>query len=134
MERCYSIDNSPPVDGGAECVRALKALAHPIRFAVLVALGRGDLSPSQFARSRGEPVSNVSYHFRLLAELGLIELARTRPVRGSIEHIYRAARPPGEGLESTGAGGDPFVLAPADLVALVAWIAERCQVGRPGRP
>lgn len=79
----------PTVDRGEECVRALKGLAHPIRLAALIALGRGELSPSQFARSRGEPVSNVSYHFRLLAEVGLIELARTRPVRGSLEHIYR---------------------------------------------
>jgi DNA-binding transcriptional ArsR family regulator len=74
-----------------ECVHALKGLAHPIRLAALIALGRGELSPSQFARSRGEPVSNVSYHFRLLAEIGLIELVRTRPVRGSLEHIYRRA-------------------------------------------
>jgi DNA-binding transcriptional ArsR family regulator len=72
-----------------ECARALKALAHPIRLSVLAALGHGELSPSQFARSRAEPVSNVSYHFRHLAERGWIELVRTRPVGGSVEHVYR---------------------------------------------
>lgn len=109
MERGFSINHSEPldrtVDCGVQCVRTLKGLAHPIRLAILVALGQGDLSPSRFARSRGEPVSNVSYHFRLLADLGLIELARTRPVRGSVEHIYRR------------------VEAPAELVALVGWIS-----------
>lgn len=117
MKRCCSLNDGEPFDGavnrGAECVRAFSALAHPIRLAALVALSRGDLSPSQFARSRGEPVSNVSYHFRLLAEVGLIELARTRPVGGSIEHIYRR-------VESTKVEG----LKLTELVALVSWIVS----------
>lgn len=117
MDGGCSVNGSEPLDlaagCGTECARTLKGLAHPIRLAALVALSRGDLSPSQFARSRGEPVSNVSYHFRLLAEVGLIELARTRPVGGSIEHIYRR-------VESTKVEG----LKLTELVALVSWIVS----------
>lgn len=137
MERDCSINSSEPfdraVDCGAECVLTLKALAHPIRFAVMIALGRGDLSPSQFARSRGEPVSNVSYHFRLLAEFGLIELARIRPVRGSVEHIYRPVETPdSEELKVTLTNEYQIVVLPADLAPVVAWIAKRCEVGGGG--
>lgn len=46
-------------------------------------------------------MSNVSYHFRRLAELGWIELSRTRPAGGSLEHIYRQADP--GGLQPLGA-------------------------------
>lgn len=70
-------------------VRLLKGLAHPIRLELLGILSYRDMSPSDFARHRGEPVSNLTYHFNTLEDLGCIELARTRPKRGSVEHIYR---------------------------------------------
>jgi hypothetical protein len=57
-------------------------------------LGHCDTSPAQFARSRGEPVSNVTYHFRRLQELGCIELVDTRPVKGTVEHVYRRVTHP----------------------------------------
>ena len=51
-------------------------------------------SPSELADELGEPLGNVSYHMRRLAELECIELVRTTPVRGALEHHYRAtARP-----------------------------------------
>jgi hypothetical protein len=77
------------IEADQDHVRLLKGLAHPVRLELLGILSYRDISPAAFARHRGEPVSNLTYHFRLLEELGCIELARTRPVRGSVEHIYR---------------------------------------------
>jgi len=47
-------------------------------------------SPSELAQELGQPLGNVSYHVRLLHELGLIELVSTTPRRGALEHHYRA--------------------------------------------
>ena len=69
---------------------AVKALAHPLRVRALAILTERDASPSELAEELGEPLGNVSYHVRLLHELGLIELVRTTPRRGAIEHHYRA--------------------------------------------
>lgn len=67
----------------------LKAMAHPIRMHLLGILSYKPVSPAEFARERGEPVSKVAHHFRSLEKLGCIEVAHTRPVRGSTEHFYR---------------------------------------------
>jgi hypothetical protein len=40
------------------------------------------------------PVNDVAYHVRVLRDLGVIELAGTRPVRGATQHFYRAVRRP----------------------------------------
>lgn len=77
---------------GFDQMLVLKGIAHPMRLELLRTLGRRDMSPARFARLRGEPVSNVTYHFRVLERSGLIELVGTRPVGGSIEHIYRRLR------------------------------------------
>lgn len=77
------------IESDLDHVRLLKALAHPIRLELLGILSYRDISPAEFARHRGEPVSNLGYHFRHLEEMGCIELARTRPKGGSVEHIYR---------------------------------------------
>ncbi len=36
----------------------------------------------------GVALSNLSFHARTLAECGVIREARTRQVRGSVEHFY----------------------------------------------
>lgn len=77
------------IESDPEHIKLLKGLAHPVRLELLGILSYRDLSPKTFARMRREPVSNLSYHFRTLEELGCIELARERPIRGSVEHIYR---------------------------------------------
>ena len=47
-------------------------------------------SPNQLARELGLPLGRVSYHIRLLHDLGAIELVGTEPRRGALEHFYRA--------------------------------------------
>jgi DNA-binding transcriptional ArsR family regulator len=75
-------------------VRLAKAMSHPLRFRILEALNAEAASPSDLARQFSEPLGNVSYHFKVLQECEAIELVGTKPVRGALEHIYRAtARP-----------------------------------------
>ncbi len=74
--------------------RLAKAMAHPLRFRVLEALNEHEASPSLIAERLGEKLGNVSYHVKVLLECDAIELVSTRPVRGAVEHFYRAiARP-----------------------------------------
>jgi DNA-binding transcriptional ArsR family regulator len=77
------------IEADAEHIRLLKALAHPIRLELLGIMSYKDMSATDFAEHRGEPISNFGYHFRVLRELGFIELARTQPGRGSDKYIYR---------------------------------------------
>jgi DNA-binding transcriptional ArsR family regulator len=49
-------------------------------------------SPNEIATEIEEPVSNVSYHVRVLLDCEFIELVRTEPRRGSTEHYYRATK------------------------------------------
>jgi DNA-binding transcriptional ArsR family regulator len=70
--------------------RLAKALSHPLRAHVLTILNERVASPNQIANELEEPLGNVSYHVKTLAEMGCIELVNTQPRRGAIEHFYRA--------------------------------------------
>src|SRR3954462_13970381 len=74
--------------------RIVKAISHPIRHRVLVLLNDRIASPNEIANEIGESLGRVSYHVRQLAEVGAIELVRTEPRRGAVEHFSGApARP-----------------------------------------
>jgi DNA-binding transcriptional ArsR family regulator len=77
--------NSTTVD-----TKLMKALAHPLRQQLLIALSERIASPSELAEELGEPLGNVSYHVRMLVDLGCIELVSTTPRRGALEHHYKA--------------------------------------------
>jgi DNA-binding transcriptional ArsR family regulator len=65
------------------------ALRHPLRRKILRTLANEkELSPSQLSDLLDEPLSNVSYHVRILAKSGAVKLVDTQPVRGSIQHFY----------------------------------------------
>jgi DNA-binding transcriptional ArsR family regulator len=70
--------------------RIVKAISHPIRHRVLVLLNDRIASPNEIANEIGESLGRVSYHVRQLAEVGAIELVKTEPRRGAVEHFYRA--------------------------------------------
>jgi DNA-binding transcriptional ArsR family regulator len=67
-----------------------KALAHPLRVRILTELHKGISSPNQLAQKLGEPLGNVSYHVKTLLEYDCVELVKTEPRRGAVEHFYRA--------------------------------------------
>ncbi len=73
--------------------RLVKALAHPLRVSILSALEHRIASPSQLAEELGVPLPNLSYHIRMLVQLDLLKLVKTRPRRGAIEHYYQAKGP-----------------------------------------
>lgn len=65
-------------------------VAHPLRCHCLAILADRIASPAEIARELGLEVSNVGYHVTALAEAGLIEEVGQRPVRGAVEHFYKA--------------------------------------------
>lgn len=68
----------------------LRALRHPTRRRILSRLlvGKHPASPRQVAENLREPLSNVSYHFLVLADCGAVVLVDTAPARGSVQHFY----------------------------------------------
>jgi DNA-binding transcriptional ArsR family regulator len=71
----------------------LIALRHPLRRDILREMhdGGGRISPREISDRLKEPLSNVSYHIRVLAECGVATLVDTAPVRGSMQHFYSSS-------------------------------------------
>src|SRR3954463_11459574 len=70
--------------------RLMKALGHPMRMRILMRLSQKTMSPNQLAQELEERLGSVSYHVRVLVEIGYLELVGTEPRRGAVEHFYRA--------------------------------------------
>lgn len=74
-------------------VRALRALAHPMRLRVLHAFVHdGCRSPVEATERLGfgyEKIGHVGYHVRVLFENGLLRADGTRMVRGAVQHFYK---------------------------------------------
>jgi DNA-binding transcriptional ArsR family regulator len=74
-----------------DMTRLMAGLQHPLRRQILRAIhdaGDGGQTPRAVADQLDLPLSNISYHVRMLAENELISLVRTEPVRGSVAHYY----------------------------------------------
>jgi DNA-binding transcriptional ArsR family regulator len=70
----------------------LVALRHPLRRRILREMADGKTtSPRELANTLRQPLSNVSYHVRVLVDCGAVTLVTTKPVRGSVQHFYRSA-------------------------------------------
>ena len=69
-----------------------KALSHPMRLRILHKLNERVASPKVLAGELGESLAVVSYHVKILAQLGCIELVETVQKRGALEHFYRPLR------------------------------------------
>lgn len=83
--------------GHGETVDLATALGNPWRFRIVGAAATAPLSPSQFVRKYGGEISNVSRHFRNLAEWGYLEKVETVTGghhRGANMNVYRATRWP----------------------------------------
>lgn len=72
----------------------LVVLRHPIRRDVLTRLmqWRQPESPRQMAEAMKLPLSNVSYHVRVMVECEALTLVDEQPVRGSIQHFYEPSK------------------------------------------
>src|SRR5690242_18400813 len=83
-------DSNVSQDAGEIDEALLRAISHPLRQRLLGMLDGRTASPNELARELGLPLGRVSYHIRLLHDLGAIELVATEPRRGALEHFYRA--------------------------------------------
>jgi len=70
--------------------RLAKSIAHDVRLDVLRILYERMASPKELARFLDEGLSHISYHVRELRDYGNIELVKTEPRRGAVQHYYRA--------------------------------------------
>ncbi len=68
----------------------IKAVAHPIRIAVMSQAARQPVSAKEMAAELEEPLPKISYHVRVLADAGLLKAVRRTRRRGAIETHYRA--------------------------------------------
>jgi DNA-binding transcriptional ArsR family regulator len=68
----------------------VKSLTHPLRVEILSILNERIASPNELAKELGEGLSQVSYHVKVLKDNNCIELVKTEPRRGAVEHYYRA--------------------------------------------
>lgn len=85
----------PPAKTAATMETTLAAIvAHPTRARCFMILAERTASPVEIAQQIGKDVGHVGYHVRKLQQLDLIELVDERPVRGAVEHFYRAVQRP----------------------------------------
>lgn len=80
--------------GGSLQEVLVKALNHPVRVKALTILAEKVASPKEISKEIEVPLSNVSYHVRVLGELGLVEIVEEESVRGSVAHFYKAVERP----------------------------------------
>jgi hypothetical protein len=79
--------------------KAIRALAHPLRWALLEALGHaGTLTATQASEMLGESPANCAFHLRTLAKYGFVEEAgggkgRERPWRQAYGRMSWRTRP-----------------------------------------
>jgi DNA-binding transcriptional ArsR family regulator len=70
--------------------RIIKALGHPLRVEILAILNDRMASPNELSKELEEGLSQVSYHIKVLRDFEMIEMVKTEPRRGAVEHYYRA--------------------------------------------
>lgn len=67
---------SPKIQLFTHFARVAKALASPVRLELLEALGQGEHSVDELARSVGIPMANASHHLQVLRDGGLVHSRR----------------------------------------------------------
>jgi len=70
--------------------RLIKGLAHPLRVRILAYMNDREWSPNELSEELHEGLSQISYHVKVLRDFEMIEMTRTMPRRGAVEHFYRA--------------------------------------------
>ncbi len=82
--------DAPPTDSQEHLLVAFaRAVVNPIRLRILLlATTEEELTPRSAASDLGIGLGRLSYHVRYLADLGALELKRTIPVRGALQHVY----------------------------------------------
>ena len=100
-----------------------KALAHPLRVAILGVLEERTGSPNDIAQELDASLGLVSYHVRVLERFGLVKLVKTAPRRGALEHFYKAEERPV--ITSDAWGKVPSIVRHATIRAGLTQIADQ---------
>jgi len=66
-----------------------RALGHPVRHRMLFALGQQTATLSRLAADLAISKGSASHHLKILREAGLVQLDRTRQVRGGTEQYFK---------------------------------------------
>jgi DNA-binding transcriptional ArsR family regulator len=115
MKRIESVDDP----------RYVKAMRHPLRVRILAMLDERTASPNELSGWLGATLGVVAYHVRALEQVGLIELVDETPVRGALEHHYRATERPTVATEDWAQA--PTVARQAVLGSSLEVIAAYCR-------
>jgi hypothetical protein len=70
------------------------SLNHEIRLDALSIFHERTASPKEIQKELHQPLATVSHHVKELHDDDVIELVKTEPRRGAVEHFYRAKRRP----------------------------------------
>lgn len=68
----------------------VRIFSHPLRPRILKLTATETLSPSAIADLTDYSLGVVAYHVRQLVMAGALMLVRETPVRGSLQHFYKA--------------------------------------------
>ena len=68
-----------------------KALGHPLRHRLLIALRQRPATLAQLATALGAAKGTVGYHVKVLTDAGLLRMSHERRVRGGTEQYYAPA-------------------------------------------
>lgn len=128
--------NGTRPSGETSEARIAKALAHPLRARILQRLGERVASPGDLATELGAPLGVVSYHVRMLRDYDCVELVRTEPRRGALQHFYKATARPNldEDQWRTLPSGLRRELTGETIQTLVADLAEAADAGQLDDP
>lgn len=110
-----------------------KALTHPLRRQLLIEFRLGTRSPTSLAEQLDAPLGNVSYHVKTLLSLKMVELVKTEPRRGAVEHFYRAVGGPRDAEVLDQIAALARRVEPGDLDADAAMVEISALVASTGR-
>lgn len=94
-------------------------VGHPLRTKCWTVLAERVASPKELTQLVGDSLGNVSYQVRVLEKAGVIELVKTAPRRGAVEHFYCAVNRPNASDEDTAAR------SPKERTEFARYIAQR---------
>lgn len=80
---------APPETLVIEDLEQVRVLADPLRVRILELLCTDARTTKQVAKELGEKTTKLYHHVDALEKVGLIELVRTEPKRGTLEKYYR---------------------------------------------